>query len=286
MRFLSDDHQQTFEQLGYLHVPGMLDSTTLQTIRAHFDTLTDQSFDFYTSNWVADESYKRSTHDFLKPILDNATTPYLKNFRSVFSYYLIKKSSENTKVAIHQDWSLIDESRYTGITLWIPLVDTHESNGWFCVVPHSHKIFRNIRGTHIGMPYSDYGDWIEEKMVVPIPAKAGDAIFFDHQLLHYSPPNRSEQIRMAAWHVLIPDYAPMLHYFKQKESDDSIRQIPVKDDFLLKHSFGQGLEWSKSDIREITDNTPTSLSTFRRSLSWEKLRYLVRHPFSSFQKNP
>ena len=285
MRFLSSTHQQSFERNGFLHVRGMLDHATLKIIRTHYDSLADQSFDFYTSNWVADEAYKRATNDFLKPILDQATAPYLTDFRSVFSYYLIKKSAENTKVAIHQDWSLIDENQYTGITLWIPLVDTHQENGWFCVVPHSHKVLRNIRGTHIGMPYSDYGDWIEDQMIVPIPAKAGDAIFFDHHLLHYSPPNRSQQVRMAAGHVLIPKDAPMVHYFKQKASDDSIRQIPVKDDFLLKHSFGQVLDTSDQVIQQIPDNPTMSFSEFRRLLRWEKLKTIVQNPFQTLKSN-
>lgn len=242
MRFVDPQFQKEIKSKGFVVCPGILKEEDIREIETFYQSLHSMDLPFYTSNWVEDVSYKTHIHNFLKPKLDAAVLGLLDDCRSVYSYFLVKNPSEVTKVAIHQDWSLVDEKKYWGISMWIPLIDTGLENGCFCVMPYSHKIFNNTRGTNIGMPYADNGDVLEAEMMLQLPLKAGDAVFFDHRLVHFSPPNRTQQTRVAVGHVLVSKEAPLRHYYKKNKDSDSIFVQDAPDDLLLKFSFKQSPE--------------------------------------------
>jgi hypothetical protein len=242
MIFQDATYQKEFERKGFVVIPGLLKATDLPEIDSFFNNLPKQTLPFYTTNWIPDEAYKRKVHEFLQPRLDAAASSVLRAFRSVFSYYLVKQPHATNKVAIHQDWSLTDESLFSGLTIWIPLVDTNETNGSFYVLPYSHRFMQNVRGSNIDMPYSAAGNDAEAKLLKPVYLKAGDAIFFHHRLIHFSPPNLGKEIRVAIGHTVLPLEAPMYHYYKTEAAEEQVYQQQVDDDFLLRYSFKEPLE--------------------------------------------
>jgi len=52
-------------------------------------------------------------------------------------------------MCVHQDMTLVDESKFSGINIWVPLVDLTEKNGVLQVLPGSHRIFPRYRGSTI-----------------------------------------------------------------------------------------------------------------------------------------
>ncbi len=63
-----------------------------------------------------------------------------------------------------------------------------------------------------------------------VEVKAGEALLFNQRLVHFSPPNTSEEIRYSIISSLIPSEADALLYYK--EQDDSISVFKMKDDFF------------------------------------------------------
>jgi ectoine hydroxylase-related dioxygenase (phytanoyl-CoA dioxygenase family) len=105
----------------------------------------------------------------------------------------------------HQDWvccwwAHTDEL----ITCFIYLEDADETNGCLQVVP----------GSHLGKPRCDFKpgsrfevdpSYIDPTCVVPVPLRAGEMIFFDPYLLHFSERNTSSVPRRTIIYTYNPE---------------------------------------------------------------------------------
>lgn len=242
MKFLKKSHHRDFINKGYLVIKNFLDKDTLSSFSEYYHQLPTSDLNFYTSNWIKDKSLKEEIHQFLKPVLQQKLSAIAEGYHPIFAYYLTKKSAENTKITIHQDWALVDESMYFGFNVWIPMVDTDEKNGCFHLIPYSHRIFTNIRGSNMDMPYIKIGPMLEQKCMKSIPLKAGDALIFDHRMVHYSPPNLSGNERIVVGLTTVPEGVPLIHYFKKSESAKEVYKIDVNHRFLLDFTFNDEIE--------------------------------------------
>jgi ectoine hydroxylase-related dioxygenase (phytanoyl-CoA dioxygenase family) len=66
-----------------------------------------------------------------------------------------------------------------------------------------------------------------------MPMKAGDAIFYHHGLLHFSPPNRTSWIRPAINLTLVPKEAECIHYCMPEGAKQIEMYSVEKPGFLL-----------------------------------------------------
>ena len=66
--------------------------------------------------------------------------------------------------------------------------------------------------------------------------KKGQAIVFDHKLIHYSPPNRSEQVRVAIQSVLKPRQAAAVHYVFD-QATERVRAYRIDKEFILNNDL-------------------------------------------------
>jgi ectoine hydroxylase-related dioxygenase (phytanoyl-CoA dioxygenase family) len=207
---------------------------------------------FYTSHWIKSiEIRKKISHD-INNLLSNSFKDFSNDYRFIYHYFLVKKPSEYNYVHLHQDWTLIDESKFNGYTFWIPLDDTNESNGCFRVLPGSHNIFKNIRGNNIEMPYAKIEGYIEETHMISLPAKAGDAIIFNHKLIHSSYPNYSQKERVAVGIVAVPKESQLIHF---ELKNKNLYRKEVADDFLINYGFKEEFSPCSNDL--IDDNFST-----------------------------
>jgi len=104
----------------------------------------------------------------------------------------------------HQDWSCCWRAHTDElITCFIYLDDADEINGYLQVIP----------GSHIGKPICSFKpegkfevdpSHIDADKIAPVPLKAGEMIFFDPYLLHYSDLNRSNAPRRAIIYTYYP----------------------------------------------------------------------------------
>lgn len=110
---------------------------------------------------------------------------------------LATKRMGNNYLDVHRDWNIVDEEKFVSYNLWVPLVDTGLKNGTLGIVKGSHLNCNEERGFNIPNPFLSKTKKFIENSVEPI-LKAGEAILYDHRLLHFSRPNKTKIERNVA----------------------------------------------------------------------------------------
>lgn len=232
--FTNREQDAFFKAKGYCTAAAFLNQPQMQRLlQIYNDNMDydDMPLQFFTTHWLSSEAARLQIHRDVQAVLHPLVKNLLPGYKSLLGYYLVKKPGGANPCILHQDWAMTDESRFTGITLWCPLTDVTGENGNFAVVEGSHRFFHNPRGTNLDMPFDRFAvSDIEKKFLTHLPVKAGDAIFFDHRLIHASPPNMTSQIRVAVGMVMIPEEAPVIHHLHQ---GDKLLVYEADDNFLL-----------------------------------------------------
>ena len=108
-----------------------------------------------------------------------------------------KPPERGTPFPMHQDYPFYPHDGLDFVDCLLHLDDTPLESGSLCVVPGSHKDggLEHIMGpdTAPHLPTDVYHpDKVES---IPIPAKAGDVIFFSYCIIHWSNVNRTDKWR-------------------------------------------------------------------------------------------
>jgi ectoine hydroxylase-related dioxygenase (phytanoyl-CoA dioxygenase family) len=136
------------------------------------------------------------------------------------SNFAVKFPGEKSDFDLHQGINFIDETKgNVSITMWIPLQDVNLDNGNMQVVRGSHKFFKqDVRSQHYQTPYENIKPYIKDKYVENLPMKAGEAWIFNHRLLHCSPVNKTNKVRIATLNIMVPEESPVILYYKDSEN--------------------------------------------------------------------
>ncbi len=126
--------------------------------------------------------------------------------------YSVKPPSSGSELGPHQDFSIVDEESATSLYVWIPLCDTDEVNGTLHVVPGSHRFGNAIRSRHVPAVFDEVLDQVAEA-AVRLDCRAGELIVMVSGVIHFSPPNRSTDLRLAAHGIVTPEAVPLVFYF-------------------------------------------------------------------------
>lgn len=258
--FNKPEYLQHFNRDGYVVVPSFLNEDQIHFLQDLYEKTQPKagvSEQFYTSHWSKNAEYRNEIKEQIVHLLTPLAQKVLTDYRSIYGHFMIKNPGSNSQYALHQDWSLVDESAYTGITVWIPLVDVTKANGCLSMVRGSHNLCSNVRGSNIGTDL-DINSF-PESAYTPLEMKAGDAVFFHQRIFHLSPPNNSNQTRVAAGLVLIPNEAKVIHYYKEP-GDKTITVFEADDNFLSEFYLGE------TDIRQYkkTGELPLSATVINK----------------------
>ena len=217
--------QKVFEQEGYIVLPSLLSDEDILCLTNLFASFQIQYLDaFHTTHFSTDVNHKKIVHDAIAKIVSATTVPYLNNFIPLFGNFMVKNSDTKNCMPMHADWTYVDEKNFCSVSVWVPLIDVDEKNGCFGVVAGSHKITNIIRGPQIKQTSSLERDKVWEKRYGKlIPMKAGDAIIYNHALLHYSLANTSNIARPAINLSMAPA-VPWLHYCRP-ETDIEVYRV-------------------------------------------------------------
>jgi hypothetical protein len=199
-----------------------------------------QNHKFYTEDggmfysvYSLDISYRNRIYNELNKVLNPFYDTQFQEYKSVIHSFIIKVQGTKSEFTLHQDSTGLDEFQFSPISVWIPLQDTNISNGCLCVVPKSHRIKVPYRGISFNGPFHKISSTIR-RFLKPIPMKAGDVLFFDNRLLHYSPANKSKEPRIVVMSGIFPTEAKILTCYKDETvANSQIEIFEQKDDFLL-----------------------------------------------------
>lgn len=215
--------------LGYVVFP-MLDTIAIQKLsNYYFEFQNEEPAYFYSSTHSPDFLFRRKASDFIKAILSPLLPEHLKNYTLLGGAFVVKPGHGKGVLQPHQDWNIVDETQYRSYNIWIPLVDVDANNGAVFVLPSSHLKMQTFRGPGIVSVFKNIEQEIWNDLTV-LPMKAGEALLYDHALLHGSPPNRSNHVRLGVVCGIIPHGAHMQMYFQEASQLGVYR---VNSDFFL-----------------------------------------------------
>jgi hypothetical protein len=225
-----------FRRDGYVVIP-LLNATEVQElIKAHDIFAPELSSDFDTTSFSPDEQYRRQVANAIDPIVQPHALPLLAGYKPILTNFISKRgSTKKGKVRLHQDYTFVDQSRVTGVHVWIPLIDVDENNGCLTVYPGTHSMVNHIAAfpslvkPNYHWPWRDVTPLMESYCGIQLPMKAGEALFFNERLLHRSGENQTPGMRPCAVGAYIPEQETMRLY-SPSEQDPNVLDILALDD--------------------------------------------------------
>lgn len=196
---------------------------------------------------IEKKKYKSDkVYDFLKSHIDRIIDRYNPIMINLFS-----KEQGKGEVPVHQNWTFVDEDKYTSVSFWLPLQNVNRENGTLEIVPGSHKTISKYRGPSIPWVFDDLNKLMKSKYMVPLELKEGQVAILDDSIIHYSGDNLTNSPRKAIQAILKPKEAKLIHCFKPKQTlTDEIKVMEVPNDYFLDFDM-----WSEPKIT----NEPKSI---------------------------
>lgn len=248
--FLDAKTQANFELNGYV-VLSLLNAEEIEQLAVAYDSETfDNPKGFYSTSFSKDENLKQSLKHKIDEIVGKNAQKVLANYKSLGSCYLSKAPGKEGEMPLHQDWTVVDESKYDSITIWIPLQDVNQQNGAMQVIPGSHRFSNVYRSPFFANPLSEIENELR-KDLVPVNLKAGEAIIFSQALIHASPANMSNNARLAVTYGLIHKDAQLLFYYKNEEGLGEKYEVPI--DFFKQYNTQIGEKPKVGNLVETFD---------------------------------
>lgn len=239
--FKDEQLQASFEENGYVIVP-FYQAEDIRILDECYDQLhPNNELGFFPSTFSNDKNYRSVADQEIRRIGQPHIERYCENIRILNGSFIVKNPGPESGMCVHQDMSLVDESRFTGINIWVPLVDLNVKNGALFVLPKSHRLFPTYRSSSIPEFFASIMDDVIDFMV-PVTIPAGHAVFFDQSIIHYSPPNYSKKRRIVTNTYFTHQDAEFRTYYWDKSSPDKVEAFEQDKDFMLNfEQFGQNI---------------------------------------------
>lgn len=185
----------------------------------------------HMTTWSNNLGYKKMVGSFIRNLFDKGIERVFKNHRHLNHVFIAKEAGAKTEFTIHQDWSVVDETKDYSVNIWVPLRDVDKNSGALWVLPKSHNLDQPIRGA--GYLFPDYHSDMEHlrDKVKCIDVKEGEALIFFHSTIHGSPPNESTEKRVVTCCTVIHEEADIRTYFQPNESAP-LEVYQPDDDFM------------------------------------------------------
>lgn len=188
--------------------------------------------EIFTTHAISDINHKVKVDEFLKSKFEKFNLPTHNPFWGNFMYK--KPFGENMQ--LHADWSYVDESKYKSYNVWSPLIDTNLKNGCLWIVPFSQQIVSSFRGVGLPRFYENEQELLKKRYAIPLKLKKGEAVIYDHRVIHFSNPNYSSKGRPAITMIYLPKNITYKHFY-QNSKNQILEYEFKKSDFLLNLDF-------------------------------------------------
>lgn len=242
--FRDEALDQTFYRQGYVILP-LFDAEVLEGL-ARFHEGSDPGVPegFFSSTHCPNTDYRDAGDKIIREACVAAIMAQVIDYQVLVANYLIKKPGERSALPLHQDWMMVDESRFSSINVWFPVRPVTPENGPLCVLPGSHRFMPGLRGSlWYATPLNALRDEIRDNYMVTLDVPLGHAVFMDSALVHFSPANLTYEQRIAACLNIAPQEAQLVHYFFDHEAN-VVEKYDVDARFFLTTTLGKRPEYS------------------------------------------
>ncbi|HLP19108.1 MAG TPA: phytanoyl-CoA dioxygenase family protein [Chitinophagales bacterium] len=190
----------------------------------------------YASSHAADFELRKRMNEKIKAVCARALQITFQEVNALGSTFMTKSKGQSGTLHPHQDWNIVDERRFNSYNVWIPLVDVNEANGTISILPKSHTLLKNVRGLNIPSSFEKVNDAVW-KYLKPLTMRAGEALVYDHRLLHASGENNTDTPRLVIVYGIIPNGAEMRYYYG---NGDNIEVYDCSPDFFFNQHITAG----------------------------------------------
>lgn len=193
----------------------------------------DIAISYLASDIALREQVSKIIRETLSPHLDTLLDDY-----RILAGGLFVKAPKGGWLDLHYHPTVVEDLKHWVIDIWCPLQETDFSNGTFCAVPGSHKIFPRIIDCSPQDPpfYQGYAEEIRNQYSVAIPSKPGEAVLFEDSLLHWSPQNLTGSPRYALHCTCIPREATAVYVYLDPRDSKYFEIYEVTDQFFVERT--------------------------------------------------
>jgi hypothetical protein len=176
--------------------------------------------------------------------------------------YSVKPASPDSELGAHQDFALIDEDRWTSLYFWIPLSDSDERNGTLHVLPRSHRFANRVRSQHVPAVFDEVLDLVRGHSV-RLDCAAGELVVMVSGVVHWSPPNRSDELRLAAHGIVKPIDAPLVFFYADDRTPpDAVECYELDMESYVRHIVA-GRPDDGEHVARLVPRPPSSMTPER-----------------------
>lgn len=231
----NENLQKSLSEKGYVIVP-FLNNEEVEQLKTVYYTHHPTTLEgMYATAHTHDLTLRTKMNEEIKNVFALPINKYFCNENALGGSFIAKGKGLKSVLNPHQDWNIVDEEEYCSYNIWVPLVNLHSENGAIQIIQGSHLWQKTYRSGNIGFAYQDELEEINRQLV-PLYMQAGEALIYDHRLIHASGVNTTDEIRLAAVFGVIPNDAQMLYYHKNDQEDIEVYESN-KEFFLFGNIF-------------------------------------------------
>ena len=221
------------ENDGFVLVP-FLNSEKVEELNRIYSEIDFQTEElFWSSSFLESNEQKRQLTLSADSVVSENMNEILEDFKPLGASFLTKFRGEYSEMPIHQDWTVVDENQFGSYTIWIALTDTTAENGALEVIPGSHRMSTSLRSPSLPVSFESLRSKLRPYLQL-LPMRAGEALIFNHALLHSSPANTSKIPRVAATFGFVPKDASLCMYYRKGES--KVAKYDMPDDMFIRYN--------------------------------------------------
>ena len=103
---------------------------------------------YYVSSFDSNIVRRKYINDILKNLFEKKIMHLFTEYKFLTGNFITKNPNDK-EIEVHQDFSHVDEKKYTAFNFWLPLQYTDAQNGGFHLIEGSHKLFNSYRSATI-----------------------------------------------------------------------------------------------------------------------------------------
>lgn len=211
--FSDPELESQFAKRGFVLL-SLLDGDQVSALRGVFEDHRPSEIEGYHATLgYPDPDTRLTVSQAVLAVVEERILGLLSGHRMIMGTFVVKEPIGDAVVVPHTDPILVDEPRHRSVGIWMPLVETNEENGMLWMLEGSHPHAPTFR-QFLPTPEKEYAAEMLERTPVErriaFPLKPGQALMYDHALVHWSGPNTSGAVRLAASAVALPKKQPLI----------------------------------------------------------------------------
>ena len=239
--FRAQTLQDAFEKDGFVVVPFYNESEIKELTDLYYRMHPQDEKGFFPSTFSKDKNYRATADAEIRRVCTRPMEHYLQDIKVICGSFIVKSPGPESAMCVHQDMTLVDESKYTGINIWVPLIDLTPQNGALQILRGSHRLYPTYRGSTIPGIYEEVSEQIKPYLET-LYLKAGEAVFFDQSIIHYSAANLSDKVRIVTNTFFTNKGASFNIGYWQKDFGPKIELFEEADNFMTDfEQFGHNI---------------------------------------------